>query len=301
MRRSLTRLGVTVAWYALVMVSLRWWEVTLEVPSVALWSGVFAFAFAGTAMTYEGRGMLDNPRHPAWWRCGVWTGMILVGAVVVSLVPQIRLSGQGVATSVFVGLADAIVPLWIAASALAVVWSGWARAVALASLPPALMGALWFFVVRMPGESYRGTLPPLSAEERERHERLEADVTYLAVALGERSEETPDTVSSAAAYLERRLRDIGYHVVSDPFVYSERTYRNLIVELPGAERAGEVVLVGAHYDTAPRAPGADDNASGGVTRPSPAWPVRLQPFARFDRLDKKMFGPDPRWRLICTR
>lgn len=37
---------------------------------------------------------------------------------------------------------------------------------------------------------------------------------------------------------------------------------NIIVEIPGRTRPGEVILVGAHRDTAPVIPGAIDNASG---------------------------------------
>jgi Zn-dependent M28 family amino/carboxypeptidase len=38
------------------------------------------------------------------------------------------------------------------------------------------------------------------------------------------------------------------------------TYRNVIAERKGSD--GRVVVIGAHYDTAPGTPGADDNASG---------------------------------------
>ena len=37
---------------------------------------------------------------------------------------------------------------------------------------------------------------------------------------------------------------------------------NLEVERLGQERPGEIILVGAHYDTVEGSPGADDNASG---------------------------------------
>lgn len=36
---------------------------------------------------------------------------------------------------------------------------------------------------------------------------------------------------------------------------------NLIVERLGTKRAGEIVLLGAHYDTVSSTPGADDNTS----------------------------------------
>ncbi len=38
--------------------------------------------------------------------------------------------------------------------------------------------------------------------------------------------------------------------------------RNLIAELPGRERRKEIIVVGAHYDSLPGSPGANDNASG---------------------------------------
>src|ERR1044072_7582046 len=43
----------------------------------------------------------------------------------------------------------------------------------------------------------------------------------------------------------------------------DHTYRNIEATLPGLPgHAHEVVVLGAHYDTAEDAPGADDNASG---------------------------------------
>jgi Zn-dependent M28 family amino/carboxypeptidase len=36
---------------------------------------------------------------------------------------------------------------------------------------------------------------------------------------------------------------------------------NFVAELPGGRRRDEIVVVGAHYDTVPGTPGADDNAS----------------------------------------
>lgn len=39
-------------------------------------------------------------------------------------------------------------------------------------------------------------------------------------------------------------------------------YHNIIVDLRGKGAAGEVVLIGAHYDAVPQAPGADDNGTG---------------------------------------
>lgn len=51
----------------------------------------------------------------------------------------------------------------------------------------------------------------------------------------------------------------GWRVVPDP---QPRTWRNFYVEIPGRAAPEEVVLVGAHFDSVPGTPGADDNASG---------------------------------------
>jgi Zn-dependent M28 family amino/carboxypeptidase len=88
-------------------------------------------------------------------------------------------------------------------------------------------------------------------------------VTALGHDIGVRSDETYSNVLRAAAYIERRLQDLGYQVVSEEFTAHNRSYRNLEATLPGVPgHAHEVVVLGAHYDTAEGAPGADDNASG---------------------------------------
>ena len=44
-----------------------------------------------------------------------------------------------------------------------------------------------------------------------------------------------------------------------------RPSRNVIAEMPGSENTGKTVVIGAHYDTVPDSPGANDNASGIAT------------------------------------
>lgn len=59
--------------------------------------------------------------------------------------------------------------------------------------------------------------------------------------------------------LTRVRTDDGWQVIPDP---KPQTWRNIYVEIPGVEHPEEVVVVGAHFDTAPLTPGADDNATG---------------------------------------
>lgn len=49
----------------------------------------------------------------------------------------------------------------------------------------------------------------------------------------------------------------------DEFQVRGKTYQNLILDLPAAAATDDPpILVGAHYDTVPGSPGADDNATG---------------------------------------
>ena len=53
----------------------------------------------------------------------------------------------------------------------------------------------------------------------------------------------------------------GYEVEHQPYDCGEGEVVNLIAEIPGSQRADEIIVLGAHYDTVETTPGADDNAS----------------------------------------
>src|SRR5438105_9116869 len=96
----------------------------------------------------------------------------------------------------------------------------------------------------MPGTSYAGSAA-LSAEERALAQRLRGHVSELA-----KNERNSD-LETAARYIERQFTEPRSH----EFRSGGRMVRNI------ETGAGEIV-VGAHYDTVPGSPGADDNASG---------------------------------------
>ena len=96
-------------------------------------------------------------------------------------------------------------------------------------------------------------------------ERLRAHVEYLAGTLGERNPFWYANLEKARRYIERMFVDAGYDIQHDAYEVTGRTYYNVIAEVPGTNRADELLLVGAHYDTAAGTPGADDNASGVAT------------------------------------
>jgi hypothetical protein len=140
--------------------------------------------------------------------------------------------------------------------------SGWLR---LGFVLIILAGMVWGFVLymtSMPGQSFSGPLPPLSAEESQIKANLNQHITYLAGEIGERNVIAYEPLQKTAQYIEDDLRKLGYDVKSQEYVVQMRKVRNLIAEIPGSPRASEIVVIGAHYDTVYDCPGADDNTSG---------------------------------------
>lgn len=115
-------------------------------------------------------------------------------------------------------------------------------------------------MVSMPGKSHRGALPPATPDQSALAGRLMGHVEVLAAQIGERNLDNPDALERAALYVEEQLASQGWTVARQDFEVGELTTRNLIVERTG--NSGQVVVIGAHYDSAPGTPGANDNASG---------------------------------------
>ena len=150
----------------------------------------------------------------------------------------------------------------------------------LLSFLPAVFLVVWIFTVRMPGHSFSGGLPPLSVAQQTLERELRAHVAILAGAIGERSTARYAAAQQAAVYVEQAFRGLGYDVVAQEFRAHGQTHRNLQATLSGTNRPGEIVVVGAHYDTAEDAPGADDNASGVAGMLALARILRTTPPAR---------------------
>jgi Zn-dependent M28 family amino/carboxypeptidase len=92
--------------------------------------------------------------------------------------------------------------------------------------------------------------------------RLRRHVETLAGGIGERHVGRPKALHAAEAYIAGELAAIGYSVARQAYLAQGVESSNLEVTVPGGARASEIVLAGAHYDTVPGSPGADDNASG---------------------------------------
>jgi hypothetical protein len=126
-----------------------------------------------------------------------------------------------------------------------------------------LAGAAYWYCFGMPGRSHRGALPPLTAEESALAQRLRQHVEAIA--------SRPHNIAhyaeleAAAAYIESALAGIGYGVVAQVFEADGRSVRNIeatVEPAGGAAAAAKSLVIGAHYDSAGSAPGANDNGTG---------------------------------------
>jgi len=124
---------------------------------------------------------------------------------------------------------------------------------ALASLP-------WWLMIRMPGKSFRGTPPSLSADEVVLRDELIANVQKLAGEIGERNVQHYDRLVAAAEFIERSFSEAGLKVRREGYDADGKLCENIEAEIPGATT--NVFVIGAHYDSVFGSPGANDNGSG---------------------------------------
>jgi Peptidase family M28 len=137
-----------------------------------------------------------------------------------------------------------------------------------------------YFMIRMPGTSHAGPLPPLTGEARALSLRLRLHVAALAAGERNLDLETP------ARYIEQAFRAQGLEFSVQEFVSGGRRVRNI-------EAGSGDIVVGAHYDTVPGSPGANDNASGVAVMLELAamrLPVRFVAFANEE--PPYSFGPE---------
>jgi Zn-dependent M28 family amino/carboxypeptidase len=90
---------------------------------------------------------------------------------------------------------------------------------------------------------------------------LREHVSALTVDIGPRTASIPDSLVRAANYIHSVFEDAGLTVSEQDYDYYDQRVTNLLGMIPGTAGASAYYVVGAHYDTVPSTPGADDNAS----------------------------------------
>ena len=105
-------------------------------------------------------------------------------------------------------------------------------------------------------DAQAGDGPPLA-------ERLRTHVT--AIGSTEHNTATPAALEAAAHYIETALGTEGYTVRRQEYLAGGQGVRNIKVSVANVDKGAKparIFIIGAHYDSAPGAPGANDNASG---------------------------------------
>jgi len=165
-------------------------------------------------------------------------------------------------------------------------WKGFAIRVSI------LFAALTLFVaymIVMPGKSYSGPAAEPTLDELQSAVNLRKHVTRLATTIGERNLDRYKNLQAAAEYIETSFKSLGYAPQEQEFKAEGLSAKNIFVEIPGTHSPSEIVVVGAHYDSAlGGTPGADDNATGVASalvlakhfaRTPHALPIRIVLFA----------------------
>ena len=136
-----------------------------------------------------------------------------------------------------------------------------AAAVLLLAVVAAVIG-FTLYMTSVPGQSHSGALPPLSDEERALAGQLKRHVETIAAR--EHNIARYDELEKAAAYIEATLQSQGFRVNRQEFEVDGLPVRNIdvVIEPSGSPASPEVIVVGAHYDSARETRGANDNASG---------------------------------------
>ena len=117
-------------------------------------------------------------------------------------------------------------------------------------------------MTQMPLRSYSGLLPPMSGLQLELASRLEADVRYLSVNIGERNIPQSGSLQATTDYIRITLAKAGYAIVEQSYAVEGHSVSNIEAQLTGIAPKEPAIVVAAHYDSVAGTVGADDNASG---------------------------------------
>ncbi|MGE3979898.1 MAG: M20/M25/M40 family metallo-hydrolase [Candidatus Omnitrophota bacterium] len=91
--------------------------------------------------------------------------------------------------------------------------------------------------------------------------RLRNFVNILAEEIGVRNHANYDNLEDASSFIYQSFAELGYPVQVMSYKIDGKVYKNLIAVKQGVTYPGEIIIIGAHYDSCYN-PGADDNASG---------------------------------------
>jgi hypothetical protein len=114
---------------------------------------------------------------------------------------------------------------------------------------------------RMPGESVAFPVKSLNFEEALLRDSLRQNVVRLASGIGERHRGRYDALEAARDFCVSEFQSANCEPVLHPYQIGRQQMTNVSTLLPGTV-GKQTWVVGAHYDSRPGTPGANDNGSG---------------------------------------
>ncbi len=94
-------------------------------------------------------------------------------------------------------------------------------------------------------------------------------LNHLALVIGERNLGNPGSLEAAAQYIHEQFEQTGLETRRQLFNFENTNFANIEALLPGQpdlesneKLANETIVIGAHYDSVPGSPGANDNGTG---------------------------------------
>jgi hypothetical protein len=114
------------------------------------------------------------------------------------------------------------------------------------------------WMITMPGHSYQQPMPELTSSQKELSQILKNHV--ISVASKAHNYQHLTELDKSAHYIESQLIADGYRINQQFFM--DHKVHNIEVVLEPSGKVTSTVVIGAHYDSAGEAVGANDNATG---------------------------------------
>ncbi|MCP5493468.1 MAG: M28 family peptidase [Leptospiraceae bacterium] len=92
--------------------------------------------------------------------------------------------------------------------------------------------------------------------------QLSKHIKKLASDIGERNPGLYKNLEKARFYIEEQLKNENLLHYNQGYSVNNHQFYNLVYEKKGESEKLPLIIIGAHYDSAPGTPGADDNATG---------------------------------------
>lgn len=124
----------------------------------------------------------------------------------------------------------------------------------------ALGAAGVWYMLHLPGIPHRGALSAMTVAERELSQRLRRHI--VAIASTPHNTAHFESLTQAAAYIEGELRSLGITPIRQTYEAHGAEVWNIETTIEPATAPASSLVIGAHYDSAGDAPGANDNATG---------------------------------------